>query len=1203
MTENTAVSKETSTLKENNFVLVAIGASAGGVSALKIFFENVMPEWPFCYVVIQHLSSDHKSQMKEILEKCTSLPIEQVNRQSSLKKGCIYLIPPGKLLNISAEGKLEIHLRPEKPDINKAIDIFFITLGNFFKEKAVGVILSGTGTDGNEGIKTIKENGGFVVIQNPDQAEFDGMPLSAIQTIEADDVLPVEKIPDRILDHYESDLVPSMHFNSISDKAIFDQIIKYISELEGVDFTKYKEGTLYRRIKRRMSMVHTPTFEAYFFYLKETPTEINILFDEFFIGVTEFFRDPASWDGLRRLALSDLIKRKVKEKEMLKVWCIGCCTGEEVYSLSIIIREELRHLDAELEVKIFATDIKKEYITVASQGMYAEEKLAQMPNKYLKRYFDQKRDAYKVRREIRDMIIFSKHNVIRDTPFHKLDIIFCRNMLIYLKSETQRQVIQTMEFALRRGGVLFMGNSENVGKSASSLEVLDKKAKLFKKTKKTVGSYTNLVTNFTTYHPPQSFQPFLSEKSALEAKMFKWTSETFAQELGVVGLYIDETFNILHAFGNLANYASLPAQGFTTNLLKLLQEDLMLAVQICVRKAARSNEQVSYKNIKHETSEKIQLIDLIVKPVQDRKISSDKSYFLILRPVEAPIEHINVFKPEELSAENSQTLIALEEELKYTREHLQSTIQELEFSNEELQATNEELISANEELQSTNEELQSLNEELHTVNAEHREKIEELAAINADMDNLMESTKIGTIFLDRKLCIRKFTPAISAQFNIRYADIGRPISHFTNNLGDRSSQMLQNDIQEVIIKGKTKQSEILSKDNEWYIQRITPFINSKSVTDGVVISFINITELKNAELELRKSDEKFRSIVEGTKAYINIIDLKGTVLYTNNILEVYDINTFIGSSLYDWLDDELAIRVKQIVAEVVTTKRTVSYENRHVDPNQNVYYFYNIASPIFEKERVRSIAIISNDISEMKNLQNELVHQNELLARRNQELEQFSFIASHDLQEPLKTVTNFTQLIRTKYEEQLDEMGKKSLYFMRQATQRMSTLITGLMEYSQLNQVRHKVEVDSKMLMQNVLSDLSAIIKETQAEITVGEMPKLYTYGPDIYLVFLNLVSNAIKFHKPNVSPSVKIKAVKKKSDWEFSIQDNGMGINPEYHGQIFGIFQRLHHQDAYEGTGIGLAYCKKIVESYGGKIWLESSQQDGSIFYFTVPH
>ncbi|PHN06122.1 CheR family methyltransferase [Flavilitoribacter nigricans] len=1202
MTEHPS-SEQSTTANDSGVAIVAIGASAGGVSALKTFFENVSPEWPFCYVVIQHLSSEHKSQMKEILQKCTTLPIVQVNEESTLQKGYIYLIPPGKLLNLSDREKLEVSLRPDKPDINKAINFFFVTLGKVLKERAVGVILSGTGSDGLEGVKAIKDNGGFVIVQHPEQAEFDGMPLSAISAIEPDDILPVEKIPDRILDHYESDTVHSARFNSIGEKAIFDQILKYISELEGVDFSKYKEGTLYRRIKRRMNIAETPTFEAYFSYLKETPAESDDLFDEFFIGVTEFFRDPGSWDGLRRLALSDMIKTKVKEKDLLKIWCVGCCTGEEVYSLAILIREELQHLDADLDVKIFATDIRKDYISKASQGIYLNEELQQVPSKYLNQYFTQKKDAYKVRRQIRDMIIFSKHNVIRDTPFHKLDLVTCRNMLIYLKGDTQRQVIRTFEFSLRRNGVLFIGNSENIGKYADSLESVDKKARLFRKVRETVGGRTELFSNFGTYKDSKSFQPFISEKNVVESKMFKWTSEVIAEELGVVGMYIDENFNILHAFGNFSNYASLPSQGFTTNLLKLLQEELMLAVQISVRKAARNDEQISYKNIKYEIEGEVKLIDLIVKPVAEHRTKFDKSYFLIFKPVEVPTGMVNVFKHEDLSAENSQSVIALEEELKYTREHLQATIQELEFSNEELQATNEELISANEELQSTNEELQSLNEELHTVNAEHREKIEELAAINADMDNLMESTKIGTIFLDRKLCIRKFTPAITAQFNIRYGDLGRPISHFTNNLGDRSSQLLQADIHEVIIKGKTKQSEILTNDNEWYIQRITPFINSKSVTDGVVISFINITELKNAELELRHSDEKFRSIVEGTKAYITIIDLKGLVLYSNNVLETYSLDTFIGSLLYDWMDPELATRTRQIVAEVITTGLTSIYENKHLDPEGNAYYFYNVASPIFAKERVHSIAIISNDVTEIKELQNELMRQNEELARRNQELEQFAFISSHDLQEPLKTVTNFTQLVAKKYQNQLDEMGKKSLSFMQQATERMSTLIRGLREYSQLQQARHNTAVDCKQILDEVVSNLGSTIDKKEAIIEIGPMPELQGHAPDLYLLFSSLLSNALKFQQAHIPPHIVVHAVEEKDHWQFSVQDNGIGIHSEYHEQIFGIFQRLHKQENYEGTGIGLAYCKKIVELHGGRIWLKSQPNQGSTFYFTVPH
>lgn len=417
MTEKSKPENQTDVPAADTGAIVAIGASAGGVSALKSFFGNISPDWPFCYVVIQHLSSEHKSQMKDILMKCTSLDIKEVSEGLKFEKGHIYLIPPGKLLQISAQRKFEVSSRPERPDINKAIDHFFLSLAKALKHKAIGVILSGTGSDGMEGVMAIKETEGFVVVQTPDQAEFDGMPLSAINSIEPDDVLPVEKIPNRIFDYFESHLYSSTQFNSIAEKGIFDQIIKFIGNLEKVDFHKYKEGTLYRRIKRRMEVTEMKNLEDYYYHLKKTPTECSLLFEEFFIGVTEFFRDPSSWTSLRQLALSEMIKEKIKKKEQLKVWCIGCCTGEEVYSLGIYIREEINHLDAQLEVKIFASDIKKDYISKASQGVYSKDALSQVPQKYLSRYFSQKDDLYKIRREVRDMIIFSKHDVTSDTPF------------------------------------------------------------------------------------------------------------------------------------------------------------------------------------------------------------------------------------------------------------------------------------------------------------------------------------------------------------------------------------------------------------------------------------------------------------------------------------------------------------------------------------------------------------------------------------------------------------------------------------------------------------------------------------------------------------------------------------------------------------------------------------------------------------------
>lgn len=1189
-------------LKPKDQIVVAIGASAGGLESLNSFFSNIADECPFTFIVIQHLSPDHKSLMDELLAKNTNIPIREIADNSVMEPNKIYLIPPKNNLIIE-EGVFKLVNKPSGSGLNLPIDMLFESASNYFGSKFVAIVLSGTGADGSKGIKTVKRNGGLVIAQQPSQAKFDGMPQSAINTGFVDFILPTEEMSREIEDYFNTKDCDDADLYNTIDSNVLSEITGMLRKSTDLDFELYKKPTLIRRINKRINILKKASIEAYYEYLLNNPEEVPILYEEILIGVTKFFRDEEAWSVLEREVISQIVASK-KERDVIKIWDVGCSTGEETYSLAMLFYEEIERQKKNMDLKIFATDISLNHIEIASKGEYGVAITHDISTDRLTRFFQKTKRGYKVKEFLRSMVIFSKHNIIKDPPFKNIDLAVCRNLLIYLQNIVQQRVLHVLHYSLTEKGILFLGSSENIGMLGSNFEDLNRKWKIFKNIKTTKRLKTEVLKstsdrNFSHSEPAKKQN--INVKKQEPNKFVDLIGPAVLEQFGAASVHINSEYNIIEAQGELKKYITFPERGFTTNLLKMLPEELKIPVTTSVNKARRTKEKYAYQNVLYKIEERAILVSLFVKPIP---VEDDYEYiitFVDTDPSESTITEIA-----SISESAAKRIKDLEEELEEIKQNLKRSIEETETSNEELQATNEELLASNEELQSTNEELQSVNEELHTVNSENLQKMEDLALLNADINNLLNSTNIGTIFLDKNLNIRKFTPAIKEHFNLLPQDVGRHISNFVINFNNEEDFIVKN-AQRVLETGKTIERSVLSRAQEHYIKRISPFISLKNTIEGVVVSFIDVEKMYQSQVKLKKSEEKFKSFYNDDPVMHVSVNLDSRVIVECNKLFVSRMGfaskeEAIGFPILDMYPEKDKLKGIALMEELKRTGKLRNEEITYVTRKGDVINTI-LNTNVMEDEMSNLLITRSTllDVTELKQTQEELEKEKENLQVANTELEQFVSICSHDLQEPLGTIRFGSELILKKFSDNLEPKGKEYLEYIFDASGRLSRQIKALLEHSRIGQNKVKEVVNVKELINVVLYDLSKRIRENDATVHIGRMPKIPVYRTELRLLFQNLIGNAIKYSKKGVRPIIKISAFEDGEYHIFSIADNGIGISEADLDSIFTIFRRVPTEEQYEGTGVGLAHCEKIVKLHEGKIWVDSQLGYGSTFYFKI--
>ncbi|MEI6206469.1 MAG: chemotaxis protein CheB [Desulfuromonadales bacterium] len=811
--------------------IVGIGASAGGLNALEQFFDNMPADSGMAFVVIQHLSPDFKSLMDDLLSRHTSMNIHRVTNGIDLQPNSIYLIPPKTRMTIENE---KLYLTEKlSQHVELPIDIFFNSLASDAEDRAIGIILSGTGSDGSRGILSIHNAGGLVLVQSLESAQFDGMPRSAIASGVCDFILAPDRMPRLLVEYAVNPLVvrSKMHLtlDVLEDEGEFAEVFALLRRSYHLDFSKYKGATVGRRVKRRMEFRQIPGISDYAAILSGDPGELEALYKDLLIGVTEFFRDRQAFQFLE----SEIIPRlfsNLHDGEDLRVWSAACATGEEAYSLAILLTERAEDIGFMGKITVFATDVHKTSLEVASLGLYDLERLANVSPERLERFFRKEAgDQFRVTSELRKLVVFAPHNLLKDPPFTRLDLICCRNLLIYFQSSVQEKVISVFHFALKTNSVLFLGSSEGLGGFADEFEVIASQHKMFSKIRdlKLAIDLDAVRADKERVIPVAVFQPAQNRMISMDRQML-YDYDLLLRKHMPPGVLINENRHIIHYFGNVAEYLKMPEGRVENDVLLLVEDNLHIALSTALLRVNKARQCLVTRNVRVKRALDEFLIDLTVDPLVDEK-SRTIHYHIYFERVRQAEPHLPPVEQQAESDESSfdssghyrQHIGDLEMELQSTRENLQTTVEELQTSNEELQATNEELLASNEELQSTNEELHSVNEELYSVNSEFERKNIDLKQLNTDHDNLLSSIDIGTIFLDRQMRIRKFNPSIAAFFKLLPQDIGRPIDHIAYHLS-RQDELLA-DIGMVLSSSVPTEKEENTRDGKWLLIRIMPF--------------------------------------------------------------------------------------------------------------------------------------------------------------------------------------------------------------------------------------------------------------------------------------------------------------------------------------------------------------------------------------------
>jgi two-component system CheB/CheR fusion protein len=868
--------------------LVGIGASAGGVGALKKFFEALPADTKSTFVVIMHLSPEHESHLAEILEHATEIPVTQVLERTKMQPGEVFVIPPKKTLEI-ADGHLIVTDFTEPRGQRAPIDIFFRTLSQAHPD-GIGIVMSGSGTDGTVGMKAIKQQGGVLMVQLPDEADYDSMPSSAISTDLVDFVLPAKELAQKVEELAQNRYRQPIPFTASdlneSREATLHKILVQLQARTGHDFVGYKRSTLCRRLNRRMRVAQVETLEDYLDYLRRNQSEALALQKDFLISVTDFFRDPDAFAALAEKALPPLFDQ-YSEGEEMRVWAAGCATGEEVYSLAMLLVEEAERHPSPPRIQIFATDLDKKALTYARAALYPSAVATDISQTRLQRFFVPEGDHYRVKSELREMVLFAAHDLLKDPPFSNLALISCRNLLIYLQRDLQAKIYELFHHSLKPDGFLFLGNSESADRASSMFQSTDKTNRIYQRKPHTASHLVHRLpelplraSNREWVHTPK--QPDDPDEQRphqpSDASVHQRALETHAPP----SMMVDQNYDIIHLSENAGCYLQMPGGSPTANAIKLAREPLRLEL--------RAGLQAVFNGERSTLSAPIMLDDTDDSRILRLHISSETSedtqpVALILFMETAPPQS-DAPLDEQPSADSDKRARYLAREVDRLREQLQLTAEKSETQQEELKATNEELQSINEEYKSTleeletsKEELQSVNEELKTVNIELKDKVDELSNANNDLQNLMEATDVATLFVDRELQIKLYTPALEEIFNIRQLDAGRPMSHLTHRLDvgdieDKTAEVLRDFI--------PHEETIEGQDGKCYLMRIIPYRTTEDHIEGVILTFVDITRVTEARDNLRRVQEHYALLVASVQEYaIFTMDVDGQIVTWN----------------------------------------------------------------------------------------------------------------------------------------------------------------------------------------------------------------------------------------------------------------------------------------------------------------------------------
>jgi two-component system CheB/CheR fusion protein len=894
-------------LSTTNFPIVGIGASAGGLGAFETFFSSIPSEGnpDIAFVLVQHLAPEHTSILASLIQKYTEMEVFEVEDGVVVRPNCVYIIPPGfdmALLN----GTLQLLEPTKSPGHRMTIDFFFSSLAQDQRERSIGIILTGTGSDGTQGIRAIKSEGGMVMVQEPTSAEYDSMPRSAVATGLVDYELPISEIPLQLMNYVSHTLGnshPSLHPEKEKEReSALKKIFVLLRTHTGHDFSQYKPSTIYRRVERRMAVHKIETIQQYVSYLQEKPVEIEELFRDLLIGVTKFFRDPEAFVVLKETIIPKLFEGK-PVGSTIRIWSSGCSSGEEAYSIAILVYEYLEEIKHPYTVQVFATDMDANAIAIARAGIYPSSIATCVSEKRLDQFFTAEPDGstYRIHKSIRDLLIFSEHDLIKDPPFSKLDLISCRNLMIYMSPELQKKVIPMFHYALNPNGILFLGSSESIGESSDLFSIVDLKSKLYIRNE---DIFSNKRKNPNAYLLPaherhSTFsEGIMKSLSPKKLPLRELTEQALLQQIAPSAALVNDVGDILYLHGRSGAYLELPSgESSTNNILLMAREGLKRDLTIALHNAVATKEIVRSLGLKIQMNAHFIIVNLTIRPVLTDVNTSEQSYLYLIILEEASLLDseqakqgaLRAFAKSDIPDANThlyiaalkQELLSKEEYINIVKEKMQSANEKLKSSNEQMQSVNEELQSANEELETSKEELQSTNEELSTVNTELQTKVLDLSQANNDMNNLLAGTGVGTVFVDHQLRILRFTPEARVIINLIPGDEGRSVAHLVSNLVGYTHMV--SDVQSVLDTLVPKEVDVQTTSGRWYSMRIFPYRTLDNVIEGAVLTFMDITEISQTREELVKANEALRLavVVRDANDAITVQDLNGRILAWN----------------------------------------------------------------------------------------------------------------------------------------------------------------------------------------------------------------------------------------------------------------------------------------------------------------------------------
>jgi two-component system CheB/CheR fusion protein len=965
-----------STSRSKEFFIVGIGASAGGLSALEAFFAHLPNTVNATFVVAQHLSPHQRSHMVELLQRHTTIPVRFVEDGMAIAPNGIYVIPPGHILTLTG---LQFRLDPLGDSFSYPIDRFFKSLALEWRDRAIAIVLSGTGSDGTRGLEAVSRAGGIALVQSPETAEFSGMPLNAIPAGMVDEILSPQDLAGAVCDliyFAETQAQEQVDESQLISPERLTYILEILKDAENIDFSNYKVSTISRRIAHRRVLTRSSDLDQYIHLLVRSDEEKQRLRQDLLISVTQFFRDPPAWQFLRTEVLPPLIAR-MESGEQLRIWVAACATGEEAYSIAMLVDEAIAHAGKFIQVKIFATDVDTSALEVASRGIYdASNLVGLVPSNRLERYFIPHGNQFQVKKSLREMLIFAPHDLTRNAGFSRMHLVCCRNVLIYMQPQLQQQVIRRLHFSLTSQGILFLGNSEILGDLVEEFITLNSKWKIFQKRRN-----VQIPPNRLEAQPSLAPLPTLPVRPVQRSVVDRMIGDVFAFCFGdrnLTCLLINQDNHLVQVFYNRAQVLDFPVGQAQMDVTELVLPELKLPLSIAIHRARRDQQAVMYPAIRILRSEREEDITLHVGGSLQNPAFED--YLVVMFEVNSPATAPEVLPTSstrtvdgDITDAVTQHVAELEYELQHTRENLQATIEELETSNEEQQATNEELLAAIEELQSTNEELQSVNEELYTINAEYEAKIQELTQLTNDIENLLRSTNIGVIFLDSQLHVRKFTPAATQYINLQAADIFRPIAHFTHTLDiDNLLDLLQ----QVVDSEQAIEREVRDcVTGDYLLMRLHPYRQDKQMFDGVVLTFVKINDLKQAQFELQYRTDELEHLYSTVPIGLGVFNENLRCLRANRVLariDGYDSEVDHAGKTVEELVPHLAEKVIPNYRHVLETGEPIlNMEVQQENPENPHAPFTWLASyhPLELLNGERAVGVTVVDITDLQRTQ------------------------------------------------------------------------------------------------------------------------------------------------------------------------------------------------------------------------------------------